>query len=287
MRFGVSFANVGPFAEAAGAAELARSAEAAGFDSLWTVEHIVYPEGYESAYPYAPNGKMPGSGDNPIPDPLVWLSFCGAVTSSIRLCTGIALLPERHPLAFAKSVSSLDVLSGGRVTLGVGIGWLREEFEALDVPWPRRGRRTEEYVEVLRRVWAADDVSFEGEFVSFSRVSSNPKPPAGRVPVHLGGHSEAAARRAGRIGDGMFVAGGDTAQMLELARNTAAECGRDPDQLEMSAFHPGLLSDDPEAAIQEAESWGVHRLMVPSARFFRDTARRMTDFGESVIARCS
>ena len=228
------------------------------------MEHILYPEGYESVYPYAPDGKMPGSGNNPIPDPLVWLGYAAAVTSSIGLATGISLLSERHPLTFAKEVATLDVLSGGRVTLGVGIGWLREEFDALDVPWERRGPRTEEYMEVMRRVWAEDDVTFDGEFVSFRRASSNPKPKAGRVPIHIGGHSEAAARRAGRVGDGLFLAGGDMAHLLDLARNTAADCGRDPADLEMSAVHLGLFGDDPAAAVQEAESWGVERLMVPS-----------------------
>ncbi len=285
MKFGITFANVGAFVGGSGAARLARAAEAAGFDSLWTVEHILYPEGYESAYPYAPDGKMPGSGDNPIPDPLVWLGYVAAVTSSIRLATGISLLPERHPLTFAKEVATLDVLSGGRVTLGVGIGWLREEFEALGVPWPRRGERTEEYMEVMRQVWAADDVTFDGEFVSFAGASSNPKPVAGKVPIHIGGHSEAAARRAGRVGDGMFVAGGDMAQLLEVARNTAADCGRDARALEMSAIHMGLFGDDPDAAVQEAASWGVERLMVPSVFYFRDTEEAMAAFGESVIAR--
>lgn len=284
MKFGISFANVGTFVKGKGAARLAQAAEAAGFDSLWTVEHILYPEGYESTYPYAPDGKMPGSGSNPIPDPLVWLGYTAAVTSTIRLATGISLLPERHPLTFAKEVASLDVLSGGRVTLGVGIGWLREEFDALGVPWARRGARTEEYVEVMRRVWAEDDVTFDGEFVSFRRASSNPKPAAGRVPVHIGGHSEAAARRAGRIGDGLFLAGGDMAHLLELARNTAADCGRDPEALEMSVVHLGLFGDDPAAAVQEAESWGVQRMMVPSFFYFRNTAEGLAAFGESVIA---
>ncbi len=287
MRFGISFANVGPFVSGEGTALLARGAEAAGFDSLWTVEHILYPEGYESTYPYAPDGKMPGSGNNPIPDPLVWLGYAAAVTSTIGLATGISLLPERHPLTYAKEVATLDVLSGGRVTLGVGIGWLREEFDALGVTWPRRGPRTEEYMEVMRRVWAADDVSFEGEFVSFARASSNPKPVAGRVPIHIGGHSIAAARRAGRVGDGMFVAGGDMAELLKVARSTAADCGRDPEALEMSAVHMGLFGDDPDAAVQEAESWGVERLMVPSFLYFRDTVEQMAAFGESVIARHS
>ena len=284
MRFGISFANVGTFVKGPGAARLAQAAESAGFDSLWTVEHILYPEGYESTYPYAPEGKMPGSGKNPIPDPLVWLGYAAAVTSSIRLATGISLLPERHPLTFAKEVATLDQLSDGRVTLGVGIGWLREEFDALGVPWARRGARTEEYMEVMRQVWADDDVTFDGEFVSFSRASSNPKPVAGRVPIHIGGHSEAAARRAGRVGDGLFLAGGDMAQLLEVARNTAADCGRDPAALEMSAVHLGLFGDDPAAAVQEAESWGVHRLMVPSVFYFRNTAEALAAFGESVIA---
>ena len=284
MRFGISFANIGPFVKGEGVTRLARGAEAAGFDSLWTVEHILYPEGYESVYPYAPDGKMPGSGHNPIPDPLVWLGYAAAATSTIGLATGISLLPERHPLTFAKEVATLDVLSGGRVTLGVGIGWLREEFDALGVPWERRGPRTDEYVEVMRQVWADDDVTFDGEFVSFKRASSNPKPVNGRVPVHIGGHSEAAARRAGRIGDGFFLAGGDMAHLFDVARNTAADSGREPDALEMSAVHLGLFGDDPAAAVQEAESWGVERLMVPSFLYFRDTEKSLTAFGESVIA---
>ncbi len=284
MKFGIAFANTGTFTKGQGAARLAQAAETAGFDSLWTVEHILYPEGYESVYPYAPSGKMPGSGHNPIPDPLVWLAYAAAVTSSIRLATGISLLPERHPLTFAKEVATLDVLSEGRVTLGVGIGWLREEFDALGVPWERRGPRTEEYMEVMRRVWAEDDVTFDGEFVSFRRASSNPKPPAGRIPIHIGGHSEAAARRAGRLGDGLFVAGDNAAHLLEVAREAAASCGRDPADLEMSAVHSGLLGDDPAAAVQEAESWGVHRLMVPATAYYRNTAEGLAAFGESVIA---
>ena len=284
MKFGISFANIGPFVAGEAAARLASAAEAAGFDSLWTVEHIVYPEGYNSAYPYAPDGKMPGSGSNPIPDPLVWLGYVAAATTSVRLATGISLLAERHPLTFAKEVATVDVLSGGRMLAGVGIGWLREEFDALGVPWERRGARTEEYVEVMRQVWAADDVSFDGEFVSFSRVSSNPKPVAGSVPVHFGGHSEAAARRAGRVGDGLFAAGGDVARLLEIARSSAADCGRDPASLEMSAIHLGLFGDDPEAAVEEAESWGAHRLMVPSFMHFSDTEKSIAAFGESVIA---
>ncbi len=287
MKFGITFANTGPFVTGEGAALLGRSAEAAGFDSVWTVEHVIYPEGYESTYPYAPDGKMPGTGTNPIPDPLTWLAYVAAVTSELRLATGISLLPERHPLTFAKEVATVDVLSGGRVTLGVGIGWLREEFDALDVPWPRRGARTEEYMEVMRKVWAQDDVTFDGEFVSFKRASSNPKPPAGRVPIHIGGHSEAAAKRAGRVGDGFFLAGGDMAALIEITRATAADAGRDPADVEITVLHLGLLKGDPAEAVEEARSWGVDRLVVPAFLYFRHTEKRITAFGESVIAQMS
>ena len=284
MKFGIGFANTGPFASGPGAVRLATAAESAGFESLWTVEHIVYPEGYESVYPYGPSGKMPGSGENPIPDPLVWLGYVAAVTSTIRLATGISLLAERHPLTYAKEVATVDSMSGGRVELGIGVGWLREEFEALDVPWNRRGVRTEEYLEVMRRVWAGDDVSFEGEFVSFRHVSSNPKPVSGRVPVHIGGHSEAAARRAGRVGDGFFPAEGNISELLELARTTASSVGRAPDSIEMTTIHPGLFGKDPAAAIAEAGSWGVHRLLVPAFFHFRHPEDTLADFGQSVIA---
>ena len=284
MKFAIAYANTGTFASGAGAVLLAKAAEAAGFDSVWTVEHIVYPEGYESTYPYSPDGKMPGSGQHPIPDPLIWLAFAAAATTKLRLATGIALLPERHPITYAKEVATLDHMSGGRVELGIGIGWLREEFAALNVPWERRTYRTEEYAEVMRALWADDDVSFHGEFVDFANLSSNPKPVNGRVPIHIGGHSRAAAERAGRMGDGFFPAKGDTAELFDICRQTAADNGRDPAAIEMSGIHPGLFGDDPGAAIEESASWGMHRLLVPSFLFHKDTEAALAAYGETVIA---
>jgi probable F420-dependent oxidoreductase len=283
MKFGIAFANTVTFTSGAGAASLAKAAENTGFESLWTVEHIVYPEGYESTYPYAPDGKMPGSGDSPIPDPLIWLAFAAANTTSLKLATGISLLPERHPVTYAKEVATLDSMSGGRLMLGVGIGWLREEFEALDVPWAGRTRRTEEYADVMRTLWSADGVSYDGEFVSFDNISSNPKPANGPVPIHIGGHSEAAAKRAGRMGDGFFPGKGDVAELLEIARQTAADHGRDPAALDMTAGHPGLFGDDPAGAVEEAASWGVHRLIVPAFMFMGDTEEKMGAFAATVI----
>ncbi len=284
MKFGIGFANTMHFATGPGALELGRAAEAAGFESLWTVEHIFYPEGYESVYPYAPDGKMPGTGANPIPDPLVWLGYVAAATSEINLATGISLLPERHPITFAKEVATVDSLSGGRVILGIGIGWLREEFEALGVSWPRRGPRTEEYAEVMRRLWADDAVDFDGEFVSFTGATSNPKPVNGRVPIHIGGHSTAAAKRAGRMGDGFWPAGGDLAELFDIARQSAADHGRDPEAIEFTGQHLGIFGDDPAAAVEEAESWGCDRLIVPSFLFRKDASAQIAEFGEAVVS---
>jgi probable F420-dependent oxidoreductase len=284
MKFGIGFANTVTFVSGDGAAELGKAAEDAGFDSLWTVEHIVYPEGYESTYPYAPDGKMPGSGDSPIPDPLIWLAYVAANTSTLKLATGISLLPERHPVTYAKEVATLDMMSMGRVILGVGIGWLREEFDALDVPWEGRAQRTEEYAEVMRALWEKDDVSFHGEFIDFDNISSNPKPTNGRVPIHIGGHSRAAAERAGRMGDGFFPAKGDIAELFEIARQTAADNGRDPEAIEMTSSHPGIFGDDPAAAVEEAAGWGMHRMIVPGFMFMGSPAEKMAPWAELIAA---
>lgn len=258
------------------------AAEAAGFESVWTVEHVLYPEGYESTYPYSPTGKMPGSADSPIPDPMAWLSFVAATTSTIKLATGILILPQRNPAVLAKEVATVDSLSEGRVMLGIGVGWLEEEFDALGIPFGNRGKRTDEYVDVMRQLWSGDQVSYNGEFVSFGPVSSNPKPHSGPVPIHVGGHSRKAAERAGRLGDGFFPGTGDIPELVDIAKQTAADAGRDGSAIEFTAGHPNLLKD-PAGAIQELESWGVSRCVVPAFLFDRadDPAEAMASWVNS------
>ena len=249
MEFGISGANTGPFATADGARTMGTAAEAAGFDSVWAFEHVVAPRGYESRYPYAASGKAPMLEQVDLPDPIVWLTWVGAHTSTLNLGTGILILPQRNPLVLAKELATLHALSGGRLRLGIGAGWLREEFEALDVPFERRGARTDECVAALRALWATDEgASFHGEFHDFDDCVSLPSPPGHAVPITVGGHSEAAARRAGRLGDGYFPAidadtvaqGGVGAaldrleQLVTLARRTAEDHGRDPDALEVT-----------------------------------------------------
>jgi probable F420-dependent oxidoreductase len=267
MKLGLAFANTGPFAEAEGVVQMAVAAEQAGVESVWTVEHVIWPSNYDSEYPYSPTGKMPGDKTSSIPDPLVWLAFVAAHTTTLRLGTGIVILPERNPLVFAKEVATLDRLSGGRMELGIGVGWLEEEFDALGVSWPRRGARTDEYVHAMRELWASDDASFSGEFVSFENVSSNPKPIAGSVPFTIGGHSAAAAKRAGRLGDGFFPGKGSIAElteMIDIVLQTAAEHDRDADVIEITAAHPGLFGNDPVGAAEELRAIGVSRTIAPA-----------------------
>lgn len=280
MKFGLAFANTMNFTTAAGATALAQGAEAAGFDSVWTVEHVLWPEGYESTYPYAESGKMPGSADTPIPDPLIWLSYIAAVTTELKLATGVMILPQRNPAILAKEVATLDSMSGGRVVLGIGVGWLEEEFDALGVPFAGRGRRADEWIAVMRALWAGDSVSHEGEFMNFDRVSVNPKPASGTVPVHIGGHSRKAAERAGRSGEGFFPGAGKTGELFDIARQTAADAGRDPNAIEMTTWHEGLFGSDPAAAVEELQSWGVSRTVVPAFLFAGqpDPAPAMADF---------
>src|SRR5947199_8835449 len=134
MKFGIADANDGPFGYPEPLAHLARTAEEVGIESIWTVEHVVMPVGYQSKYPYDPSGKIPGPENVPIPDPVLPLAFAAAVTKKLRLATGILILPQRHPIYVAKAVATLDVLPGGRAILGIGIGWLKEECDPLASP---------------------------------------------------------------------------------------------------------------------------------------------------------
>ena len=285
MKVGIAFANILNFGTPDGSIQFAQAAEKAGVESLWTVEHVIYPSSYDSQYPYDPSGQMAMAPDTDLTDPLIWLTWLAANTSSIRLGTGIIILPERNPLVLAKQVGTLDSFSGGRVELGIGVGWLKEEFEALGVPWERRGARTDEYVAVMRELWGDNEVSFDGEFVSFDRVSSNPKPLNGSVPITIGGHSDAAARRAGRIGNGFFPGKGDLEHMLGLVRESAEKHGRDASEIEVTWGSGEIMGSDPVAAAEKLKEQGVSRVIVPSLMFLNNTEEQLAEFGERVVSK--
>ena len=250
MKFGAMFANTLHGATPDGAAALGRIAEENGFESIWTVEHVVVPADYASEYPYAPNGRMPGTEDAPIPDPLVWLTWVGAHTRTLRLATGILILPQRNPVVLAKEVATLDLFTGGRVTLGVGVGWLAEEFEALGVPFAHRGARTREYVQVMRKLWSQRSTSHDGRFARFTGVTSFPKPANGRsIPVWFGGESDAALRRVAAYGDGWIgfkVSPADAGPKIRRIEGLLRECGRQRSDvtLAVSPYADPIVPDD-------------------------------------------
>ncbi|WP_043344114.1 LLM class F420-dependent oxidoreductase [Belnapia moabensis] len=288
MKFALHFGN-NTFPDGAGAARLARLAEAAGFDSVFAVDHVALPERYESTYPYAPGGRLPGTQFTAMPDPLIWMAFAAAATTRLHLMTGVIILPLRNPLVLAKQVATLDHMSGGRIELGIGVGWLREEFEALGVPFAERGRRADEYVGAMRALWREDGASFAGRFVSFEGVTCDPKPLARAVPIIVGGHSEAAARRAGRLGDGFFPSIGaqvDTMPLFDVVRRSAEAAGRDPGAIEILAGCPGALpgsGQDPLEAVAERQRQGVDRIVLPLGAFLPDLEDSLPRFGERVI----
>ena len=287
MKVGIAFANILNFGTPEGSIQFAQAAEKAGVDSLWTVEHVIYPSNYDSEYPYDTSGKMMMAPDTDLTDPLIWLTWLAANTSSIRLGTGILILPERNPLVLAKELGTLDSLSGGRVELGIGVGWLKEEFDALGIPWERRGARTDEYVAVMQKLWSGNEVSFDGEFVSFENISSNPKPVHGSVPITIGGHSDAAARRAGRIGNGFFPGNGDLQHMLNLMNESAEQNGRDPKEIEVNWGDNEIMGSDPIAAAEKLKSQGVTRIILPSVMFLNNTEEQLAEFGERVVSKIS
>lgn len=213
----------GVTADPAWIGEYARHAEVCGFESVGAVEHAVVASGYSSVYPYDRSGRMELADDLDIPDPLDLLAFLAGRTGRIGLATGVLVLPNHHPVVLAKRVATVDALSGGRLRLCVGTGWLKEEIEACGTDFGSRGRRADEQLEVMRLLWDdhPDGASFHGEFFDFDHAMCYPKPTK-RVPIHIGGHSRAAARRAGRIGHGFQPLVGPELPDLDRAEKLAA-----------------------------------------------------------------
>jgi probable F420-dependent oxidoreductase len=289
VKFGLAFASSIALDQAS-ATRTCAAADAAGFESLWGGEHVVMPTTIDSLYPYTPDGKIPAEPETPIPDPLIWLAFAAAAAPTMRLGTCILIVPQRNPLVLAKELATLDHLSGGRVELGLGVGWMREEFDALGVPWERRGARNDEYIAAMRALWAGPHAEFHGEFVDFPPVTCNPRPVNGTIPVLVGGDTEAAISRAVRIADGYFPGEGDAERLRALVtrvRRAAEAAGRDPDSIEINAMF-GAQMADPVAGVDQLREIGVGRIMVPAFFFAGDGGLdRLARFGETAIQSAS
>jgi probable F420-dependent oxidoreductase len=216
---------------------IARAAEEAGLHGVLLSDHLFFPGRLRSRYPYSEDGKPAFDGATPFPDPWTTIAAMAAVTERLRFATMVYILPLRHPLEVAKTVGTAALLSGGRVALGVGAGWIREEFDALGVPFAGRGARMDEMIEVLRKLWSGEMVEHHGRFYEFPRLQMSPGVPQ-RIPIYSGGVSEAAFRRVGRLSDGWISDLHTADELLRIAaelRARRAEHGREREPLDIVA----------------------------------------------------
>jgi len=250
LEFGFSLPGRGPLATPDLVLKIALRAEALRYASVFVTDHVVLPvSAARSVYPYAPTGQFPGGPRQDYLDPLAMLGYLARATTRVRLGTSVLVVPYRHPLAVAKTLATIDVLSGGRLVLGVGTGWLREEFEALGAPpFAERGAVTDEYLKVMRLAWTTDPVTFSGRYCRIEPVHALPKPAqAGGIPIWVGGHTAAALRRAATLGDGWHPIGlrppatltpEEYAAAVERIHAEAAAAGRDPASIALTFRAP-------------------------------------------------
>ena len=264
MQIGIFAPTGNPFATPEYLSALGRHAEKRGFHSLWVGEHVVLFDEYRSRYPYAMDGRIPLGGETGMLEPFTSLAFLASCTERIRLGTGICLLPQRNPVYTAKEVATLDWLSNGRVDFGVGIGWLREEFEALNVPWERRAARTREYLEILRRLWCDAVSEYKGEFYQLPACRQYPKPvQTPHPPIHFGGETDAALRRVTELGNGWHgfnLEPEEAAERIGRLKTLLAEQGRSLADIELTLC-PYLKPVDLDRAKRYRDA-GVDQLVV-------------------------
>lgn len=251
-------------------AEAVTLCEGFGVESVWAVEHVMTPLRPTSAYPYSETGELRGLNDAVLCDPVVWLTYAAALSSTLRLGTGIMILPQRHPAYVAKEWATLDRLSGGRALLGVGVGWLEEEMEAVGVPFAERGARMDEAIAAIRSLWAPGPSTFHGRFFNWDEMTMNPRPDrTGSVPIIVGGHSPAALLRAARLGDGFFWPGnlsrsinasddGGVARLIARLKQECEAIDRDPTELEITVGAAGADADE----IGRLHDLGVDRIVI-------------------------
>ncbi len=262
MKLGIVFINTGA-RSGASIIELARRAEAVGVESVWTGEHVMIPLEYRSAYPYNDTGKMGVPPETVLVDPLITLAAIAAATETVRLGTGVNILPQANPLLLAKQAASLDFMSNGRLMLGLGIGWLKEEFDAMNVPFERRGARFDDYIQAMRKVWSGEVVEHRSEFLDWSNFKSYPLPVQSPLPVVIGGDKGKAFERIARYGNGWYTPRPTLEQVIEGRDRIAEACravGRDPAEIEITAMWHMATGLDTVRRYRDA---GIHRMLVP------------------------
>lgn len=280
MQFGVFGINIGPCADGQAAVRVAQAAEQAGFESAWTGEHVVLPDPQVAPSPLPPQ--------TPILDPAVTLAALAVTTTRLRLGTGIVILPQRNPVVLAKELASVDALSGGRLIFGLGIGYLKAEFDAIGAPFEEKGARAVEYLEAILALWTADQPAYEGRFVTFRGIDAQPRPvQRPHPPIVVGGHSPQAYRRAARHGNGWYGFSLDLAETIECLGGLR----RALDEVERpAALGPLQISVTPRgpvdlATVRRFAEIGVHRLIPFWPLASADAVvERLQRFGDEVIA---
>lgn len=256
-----------------------RESEDRGFESIWLPEHVVLFDEYESQYPYSPDGRFPGGGDTGMLEPLGALAFLAAVTDRVRLGTAICLIPQRNPVYTAKAVTDLDAMSGGRVEFGIGVGWLREEFEALGMPFERRGQRADEHLAVMKALWRDEVSTFRGELYDLPPCRMYPKPvQRPHPPIHVGGESDAALRRVARHAQGWFSFNRPPADLPEgLGRLDAALAVEGRSRADVTVTVCPYFQTVTPADLEAYQAAGVDRLVLLCLAFDQDLLRTQLD----------
>jgi probable F420-dependent oxidoreductase len=283
MKFGVKIEGMnGP-----ALIEAAQAAERLGFESLWRPDHLVLPIQRSNSYPYRADGVAPLDTGWPIVDALTAFAFIAAVTTTIRMGTAVYILPLRHPIVTARSVLGIDRLSRGRMMLGIGVGWLEEEFRVAGQDFKTRGARTDEIIDILKKVWTESEPEFHGRYYDFAPIKFEPKPYARpHPPIVVGGETEAALRRAACRGDGWYGVSHGPEEMREFRDRLLAlrrEYGRDHEPFEISVNSREL---DPATVARYAEA-GVDRLVVSLWNTTREAVPALESFHERVISKCA
>jgi probable F420-dependent oxidoreductase len=296
MKFALTAIGTGSTARPEPLREVVQKAEALGYESVWIPEHLAVPVNMTTPYPYSADGEFPGGAMVALHDPFVALSFIASCTERIKVGTAVFVLPLRNPIATAKAVASLDVLSNGRVLFGVGIGWLREEFEAVGMSFDDRAARTREAIRMMKQLWTDDLPEFKGRFHQFPPLGFNPKPvQKPHPPILLGGESDAALKRAATLGDGWIGVQHDPKSVAEKVRTLkrlVEAAGRDFSRFEITVGpKPGLKIDLDR--VERFTAAGVHRLIVLApgfakrSRFESDLFPSMARFADQVIGKTS
>jgi len=315
MKFGVTMPNRGPLATPETMKEIAQKAEQLGYGYITIPDHIVVPRKIDPNYPYSETGEFVWSADGVTDcmEQFTLLAWIAAVTSKIRVMTSVTVIPHRNPLFMAKSLATTDVLSGGRVTVGCGAGWMYEEFEALNLPpFKARGQVTNEYIEAMKAAWTEENPSYDGEFVKFSDIDTDPRPiQKPHPPIWIGGESMAAIRRAVALGDTWYPFGSNPkfrmdkletyAARVAVLRQVAETANRDPSTIGLAyncAFHSTRVemrkaggrqtfTGTPEQRAEDIRAFaeiGLQAMIVNVSANDKDAMfARMSEFSENVM----